>query len=259
MTDSLTSSSHSDSQSYPDKYSEIHSNSEKDSSSESNSVTNSVSSSGTNSISSSGTNSESSSESNKISLLFAEPNSLDFDQDDYDYVVLDIEEKLLDLIRQGPEIKEDDDGRAYIFGPLLDLDDYEHPGCHDVHHGFTGLLDLEKVEEREEKKEKEKEEEKVEQQHTRDYEKKYGPTKINKDYLHQIQKDYPEILWIGSVPSGLKDAHIHFHIDDPTDTVDSIIIDMEYFFHSEINDDSSDSAEVHEYNLEDSYSSSEEI
>jgi hypothetical protein len=134
---------------------------------------------------------------------------------------------------------------------MFDLDDYEHPGCHDVEHGLTGLLNLQQVEEKE-----------IQKLHTRNFEKKFGPVTNNiPEYLKKIQKDYPEILWLGRVPNGLKDAHLHFHVDEKTDTVDSIIIDMEYFFHSEVDLHSEDddlTGELPEYDLEDSYTSSED-
>lgn len=153
----------------------------------------------------------------KTSLIFCEPSKFDYKND---YIVLDVDAEMLKLIRLGAQPYQDSDGNAYVFGNLYDVDLYDHPGFVDVSDGQIGFIE-QNLARRKDKA----------GQLSSDYEKQIGPVKYNDPvYLSTVRKSYPEIMWIGQVFGKPNGVHLHFHVDDELDRVDSIIIDNEYFF-----------------------------
>lgn len=184
----------------------------------------------------------------KTSLIFCEPSTFDYKND---YIVLDIDSEMLKLIREGAQPYQDSDGNAYIFGHLYDVDMYDHPGFVDVSDGQIGFIE-QNLARRKDKA----------GQLSSDYEKQIGPVKYNDPvYLSTVRKSYPEIMWIGQIFGKPNGVHLHFHVDDEFDRVDSIIIDNEYFFKAhydsadEVTDDDTDASDNVAYVSGDSYHS----
>lgn len=154
--------------------------------------------------------------SKKTSLVLCEPVTFNYEED---YVVLDVHDDMLRLIRNGAHEYRNAEGQAYVFGELLDLDAYDHAGYIDISQGQVSFM----------------EENQVRQKYRRakgcDYEEKCGRLKSNdKAYLEEVQKQYPEIIWIGSIDKPKTSIHLHFHVDDLRARVDSVLLDQEYFY-----------------------------
>lgn len=187
--------------------------------------------------------------SKKTSLIFCEPSSFNYKND---YLVLDVDDKMQQLIYEGGQPYQDGEGNAYVFGSLFSVDSYDHPGYVEVTNGEIGFVEQMAAKKRYKAKES-----------SSDYEKHAGSVKYNDPvYLANVRKDYPEITWIGQVFGKPNGVHLHFHVDDELDRVDSIIIDNSYFFNVKYNsaDESTDDDDVpHQSNesTDESYQSDE--
>ena len=114
-------------------------------------------------------------------LIFAEPSSFDYDKN---YIVVDVNDDMLNKIHQGGQAMSDCNGNSYVFGELFDLDDYIAAGSHDVTMGQTGLVDkiIAKQKHREGNL-------------TCDYEDFIGEVKFNDpDCMKTIRTTHPEIM-----------------------------------------------------------------
>lgn len=157
-------------------------------------------------------------ESATYKLMFAEPDSFDYDGEDY--IILHVDQKMYNRILAGADEYYNKNGRAYTFGPVYDIDLYKekHKGFHTCKNGRTGLIDarLAKIKNKTKKS-------------TTDYNDKYKYESNDPNFIKAISLDYPEIKWIGSVGNDRKTSHVYFHIDKQNDRIDSIIIDANHF------------------------------
>jgi hypothetical protein len=166
-----------------------------------------------------------------ISLILAEPKTFNYRKD---YHCIDVIPKLMGEIARGAKIHEDEDGLAYSFGEVFDIDDYEHPGWIKVSErkGQVGFLEMAGARRKFANGYK-----------SSDFEKEYGEmVSNNTSYLNTIKEHYPEIRWIAETYPGATEAHFHLHLDDK-EQINSIIIDMGYFYKAKILSDEDDGDE----------------
>jgi len=140
----------------------------------------------------------------KTSLVFCEPSNFDPDED---YTVLDVDSKMMELINQpaheypAPELIEED-GEAYVFGPLYDLDEYYHDGYVEMKNGEIGFMN-EKITMK-----------KYNNKYGCPYLNEYSPLLANNpEYIQSVQQNYPEIIWLGSMTTRKGVCHLHYHVD----------------------------------------------
>ena len=166
----------------------------------------------------------------RVSLIFCEPTSFSFRDN---LTVIDVTHQFLESILKGPRRFQDEDGISYVFGKFFeDIDEYEQGGWHDVKNGHTGLIDLRSAKR------------KVDNGYrTRSILNVYDKVVSNPNLM---KKEYPEIKWIDdsthpNFPTDFRPCHMHYHVNQKTDEVDSIIIDNGYFFHANFNSETSSS------------------
>jgi len=131
---------------------------------------------------------------------------------------------MLEIIRKSateypPHEMVREEGEAYVFGPLFDLDEYDHVGYLEITEGEVGFMEENLTRKKYRKKK------------GCTYKETCGPLRPNDmTYIKEVHEKFPEIIWLGGMNERKAVCHLHFHVDEVRDRIDSIIIDRNYFY-----------------------------
>jgi hypothetical protein len=159
------------------------------------------------------------------SILFGEPYNLGNDGK-----VFKVTWDFYKILKKKPKVRKSNAGNAYIFGRHFPWDEYKHVGSHGNDGAQTGFIDLTGAS-------------RVEIQRLRSDEAWhdiYGAVDYdwdNSDALKAIRKQLSErILFVGETVGGDVGADLYLH-KDSNGHVDGAIIDNNYIFHVDDDDD----------------------
>ena len=166
-------------------------------------------------------------------LLFAEIQSLSpqYAPEEQQGVIFRVNDRLLKAIKSRPVRHSGKlSGNAYVFGTLHPLDEYKFIGEHGNDSASTGFIDLTELREEGESRASLH---RLFEAGKRAVKKAYPKADFDdRRKLAVLRKTFPWILWVGETQGGDEGAALYGHYDAKGE-LDSLIVDIYYFFTDE--------------------------